>query len=124
MINIDNAIKIQSLLIEKFGGTSGIRDKNQLESALGRPYQTFDKKELYESPVEKAAALIESLIVNHPFIDGNKRFGYIAMRILLLEAGLDIEATEDKKYEFVMSIAKGELKYEDICKWIIRNQQK
>jgi death-on-curing protein len=124
MISIENAIKIQNVLIDKFGGTSGVRDKKLLESALARPYQTFDKKELYKSPIEKASALIESIITNHPFIDGNKRFGYVAMRLLLLEAGLDIKATEDKKYEFVISIAKGELKFSGICDWIIRNQQR
>jgi death-on-curing protein len=124
MISVENAIKIQHLLIDKFGGTSGVRDKNLLESALARPYQTFDKKELYKSPVEKASALIESIITNHPFIDGNKRFGYMAMRLLLLESGLDIKSTEDNKYEFVISIAKGELKFEGICAWILRNKQK
>lgn len=124
MISIENAIKIQSILIEKFGGTSGIRDKNLLESALARPHQTFDKKELYKSPIEQAAALIESIITNHPFIDGNKRFGYVAMRLLLLEASLDISATENEKYEFVLAIAKGELKFPGICDWILRNQLK
>jgi death-on-curing protein len=67
MISVENAIKIQSLLIEKFGGTSEIRDKNFLESALARPFQTFDKKDLYTSPIEKAAALIESIITNAKF---------------------------------------------------------
>jgi death-on-curing protein len=109
MINIEDAIRIQSILIERFGGTSGVRDKNLLESALSRPYQTFDKKELYTSPTEKAAAVIESIIINHPFLDGNKRFGYVAMRLLLIESDKDIRATEDEKYDFVIAIAKGDL---------------
>jgi death-on-curing protein len=124
MITIDSAIKIQNLLIEKFGGTSGLRDRNLLESALLRPYQTFDKKELYKSSIDKAAALIESLITNHPFLDGNKRFGYVAMRLLLLDNNLDIIATEEEKYEFVISIATGDLKFSDICAWINRHQLK
>jgi len=124
MITVDNAIKIQNVLIEKFGGTSGLRDRNLLESALLRPYQTFDKKELYKTSVEKAAALIESLINNHPFLDGNKRFGYVAMRLLLLDYDLDIIATEDEKYEFVISIATGDLKFPDICNWINTHQLK
>ena len=124
MITIDNAIKIQNVLIEKFGGTSGVRDLNLLESALLRPYQTFDKKELYKTSVEKAAALIESLITNHPFLDGNKRFGYVAMRLLLLDSNIDIIATEDEKYEFVISIATGDIKFPDICSWINRHQLK
>ena len=77
MISVDDALRIQSLLIDKFGGTEGLRDKKLLESALMRPYQTFDNKDLYQTPSEKAAAIIESLLINHPFIDGNKRFGYV-----------------------------------------------
>jgi death on curing protein len=118
MIDVETAIKIHSILIERFGGSIGIRDKNLLESALARPFQTFDKKDLYKTPIEKSAALIESIITNHPFIDGNKRFGYVIMRLFLMDEGLDIGATEDEKYNFVIGIAKGDFKYPDICKWI------
>jgi death-on-curing protein len=121
MITIEEAIKIQGILIDRFGGASGIRDKNLLESALLRPYQTFDKKDLHNSPVEKAAAIIESIIINHPFLDGNKRFGYVAMRLILMESGLDIEASDEEKYLFVIGIAKGELKLNEICNWIKKN---
>ena len=96
MITVDNTIKIQNVLIEKFGGASGLRDRNLLESAFLRPYQTFNKKQLYKSSIQKAAALIESLVTNHPFPDGNKRFGYVAMRLLLLDYDLEIIATEDE----------------------------
>jgi death on curing protein len=118
MIAFSDAIIIQSILIDKFGGTSGLRDRNMLESALMRPYQTFDGKELYDSPEKKAAAIIESLVTNHPFIDGNKRFGYVAMRLLLMESGLDINATQQEKYIFVINIAKGHIRYDDIYRWI------
>jgi death on curing protein len=118
MIDVETAIKIHNILIERFGGSFGIRDKNLLESALARPFQTFDKKDLYKTPIEKSAALIESIINNHPFIDGNKRFGYVTMRLFLMEEGLDIEATEDEKYNFIIAIAKGDFKYPDICLWI------
>lgn len=124
MINIGDAIKIHNILIERFGGTPGLRDKNLLESALLRPYQTFDKKELYSTPIEKAAAIIESIVINHPFIDGNKRFGYVAMRLLLLEADLDIIANEADKYDFVIGVARGELKFKEICKWIEENNKR
>lgn len=122
MITIEVAIKIQSVLIEKFGGASGISDIKLLESALMRPYQTFDKRDLYPSPAEKAAALIESIITNHPFIDGNKRFGYVAMRLILLDDGFDIQATADEKYDFVLSIATGVFKFPEIISWILSNQ--
>jgi death on curing protein len=118
MISVNDAILIQSVLIDKFGGSDGLRDKNMLESALMRPYQTFDNKDLYPTPTEKAAAIIESILINHPFIDGNKRFGYVAMRLTLIEFGLDISANEDDKYDFVIKIAKGEFRFDNILQWI------
>ncbi len=118
MISVEDAIRMQLVLIDRFGGSSGIRDKRLLESALMRPYQTFDSKDLYPRPSEKAAAIIESILINHPFIDGNKRFGYVAMRLTLKDYGKDIVAGEDDKYDFVIKIANGELKYDTILLWI------
>jgi death-on-curing protein len=82
MIDLQDAIRVHEVLIDQFGGSKGVRDLAQLESALARPFQTFDQKDLYLSPLEKAAALIESILKNHPFIDGNKRIGYVLMRLL------------------------------------------
>jgi death-on-curing protein len=121
MITLEDALRIHIILADRFGGATGVRDKKLLESALQRPYQTFDKKDLYGSPIEKAAVLIESIIINHPFVDGNKRFGYVAMRLLLMESGFDISATENEKYNFVILIAKGDMKFNGICEWIKRN---
>jgi death on curing protein len=73
MISIEEVEKIHDILIEKFGGAKGIRDKGSLDAAIKRPYQTFDGKDLYSSPVDKAAAIFESIISNHPFIDGNNK---------------------------------------------------
>lgn len=118
MISITEALVIHSILIDKFGGTRGLRDKKSLESALSRPYHTFENRELYPEPVEKAAAIIESLLKNHPFIDGNKRFGYVAMRLTLMEFNLDISANQNEKYDFVVNIAKGKSKFDNIKNWI------
>ena len=82
MISVQQALQIHTIAIEKFGGADGIRDLNGLESALARPFQTFDAMDLYPSSFEKAAAIGESIIVNHPFIDGNKRTGYLMMEAL------------------------------------------
>jgi death-on-curing protein len=118
MINFEDVLNIHEFLINKFGGTHGIRDESLLQSALSRPFQTFDQVDLYKSHVEKAAALIESIVTNHPFIDGNKRIGYVLMRLYLMENNMDISANQNEKFEFVISIASGNRSYDQIAEWI------
>ncbi|MBK8704132.1 MAG: type II toxin-antitoxin system death-on-curing family toxin [Saprospiraceae bacterium] len=114
----DEVNAIHQFLISEFGGSPGVRDQGQLEAALNRPQQTFDGSDLYPTAQEKAAAILESIVINHPFIDGNKRVGYVLMRMTLLNAGLDIDATQEEKYQLVISVAKGELNLSAIIKWI------
>jgi death-on-curing protein len=121
MIPIKDVEQIHTLLIDTFGGSHGIRDINALESALARPFQTFDNKELYPSVIEKASALLESILTNHPFIDGNKRTGYVITRLFLMNNGHDINATQQEKYEFIISIASGETKFDAIISWLIKH---
>lgn len=124
MISIHQAEEIHKVLIERFGGGYGVRDAGLLTSALQRPFQTFGSVELYPSVHQKAAALIESILINHPFIDGNKRTGYVLTRLLLLQNGYDIEASQQDKYDFVIGIASGQLKFDDIVKWLESNTVK
>ena len=118
MILVEEVEIIHNLLIERFGGAKGIRDRGQLLSAIARPYQTFDRIELYPDIESKAAAIIESIVINHPFIDGNKRIGYVLMQILLRSEKKIIKATLDEKYVFVISITEGKLKFNHILDWI------
>jgi len=124
MINIELVIHLHGILIDRYGGSRGIRDYNSLESAISRPFMTFDQNDLYPSIIEKAAALIESLISNHPFIDGNKRIGFVLMRYYLLENKIDIQATQSEKYDFVMKIAKGQSNHNEISRWILEKSIK
>ena len=117
MFDISDVLLIHERLIQQFGGTPGLRDNELLESAILRPLQTFDSAELYPSIEEKASAIIESIITNHPFIDGNKRTGYTLFRIFLLSKGKDIICSQDEKYDFVLSVAEGNLKYNEILNW-------
>ena len=121
MIELNEVLALHKLLIDTFGGSHGVRDLSALSSALARPFQTFENLELYPTPIEKASSLIESILINHPFIDGNKRVGYTLLRLFLLQNGLDIRADMDHKYEFVISIASGQLKYDAIVEWLRQN---
>ena len=123
MISLAEVEKIHDILIEKFGGLKGIRDHGILDSAINRPYQTFDGEDLYPDPVDKAAAIFESIISNHPFVDGNKRTAYVLMRLLLLEHKLDLATVEETKYDLVITAAKGELSFEQIKSWIKTNSK-
>lgn len=124
MISIKEVEIIHNILIDKFGGAKGIRDMGLLESALARPFATFDGTDLYSSPIEKAAAIMESIVINHPFIDGNKRTAYTFMRLILLEYKLDIAATQEEKYKFVIAASKGKYKFDEIKSWIESNLKK
>ncbi len=118
MMKIQDVLYIHDQIIKEFSGSLGVRDYNMLESALKRAYATFDGCELYPKIEDKAAAVLESIIKNHPFVDGNKRTGYVLMRYLLLKNGKDITASEAEKYEFVINIAKGKRDIDEIKKWI------
>ncbi len=118
MISFQEVEIIHNLLIDKFGGSKGIRDSGLLESALARPFATFDNTELYPSPIEKAAAILESLAINHPFVDGNKRTAYTLMRLTLLENQLDIGASQEEKYDMVIKVTTGEYRIDEIKTWI------
>ncbi len=85
---------------------------------LADPIKTFDGNELYPEPVDKAAAIFESIISNHPFIDGNKRTAYVLLRLVLKEHKQDIDVDQKEKYDFVITAARGELTFDAIRNWI------
>ena len=121
MISIKEVEHLHHILIDTFGGAHGIRNFESLQSALARPFQTFDNTELYPSPIEKAASLLESILINHPFVDGNKRTGYTIMRLFLIQNGLDVTASQNEKYQFIIDVASGIIKYDQIVAWLKSN---
>lgn len=118
MISEHEVLEIHAILIEEFGGADGVRDIGLLNSALNRPYQTIDGIELNATPIDKAAAILESIVKNHPFADGNKRTGYVLARLVLMDHKLDIYADQDQKYKFVIAISTGELNFDQIKEWL------
>ncbi len=117
-LTIQQVLFIHTRIIDQTGGSHGIRDLKLLQSALGRPRSTFDNEELYPTDIEKAAALAESLINNHPFIDGNKRTG-IAVMVLFLEINDTVlKASNQDIVDLGLAIAKSELKIGQIVSWL------
>ena len=123
MISFQSAVRLHDRLIEQFGGSNGVRDESLLKSALNRPFATFDGIDLYPSPIEKATALFESLIINHPFMDGNKRIAYAFMEILLRLGGLQLTATKEDKYAMVINASTGQIRFDEIKEWLEENSQ-
>ncbi|MBS1509428.1 MAG: type II toxin-antitoxin system death-on-curing family toxin [Bacteroidetes bacterium] len=121
MITLEVILELHDLSISKYGGLEGIRDSGLLESAIMRPYQTFANEDLYPTAIEKAAAIAESIIINHPFIDGNKRTGFLAMFAILNESKLNFKAANEDIYLLILRISTGEIKFEVIVKWLIEN---
>ena len=118
MIGLDEAVSIHDQLLKASGGTSGLRDQGGLEAALNRPFMTFGGADLYPGPVDKAAAIMESIIKNHPFMDGNKRTGYALGRLMLNTQSLDFRGSDDEEYDLVHAIAMGALDVSGIKDWI------
>ncbi|HEY6873117.1 MAG TPA: type II toxin-antitoxin system death-on-curing family toxin [Geobacteraceae bacterium] len=105
-------------LIEATGGSHGIRDLGALQADVARPQATFDRNDLYPGLFAKAAALMESLIKNHPFVDGNKRTAITAAAVFLRRNGFLVDATQTEIYRFTMKMAEGVAGQKEAEAWL------
>ena len=124
MIDLQEVEAYHNDLIEQFGGSKGIRDLAGLEAALARPYMTFDQQELYPNAADKAAAIFESLIINHPFIDGNKRIAYLMLRLVMRTENITLIASQKEKYDMAITASMGNINFDQIKDWIVNNSIK
>jgi death on curing protein len=124
MITKEEILLIHDQVVKLHGGANRVRDMNGLESAIARPYQSFGGDDLYPSCFEKSAAIGESIIMNHPFVDGNKRTGYVLMELVLRLENVRIIATDEQLYQFVIDISTGEKRFEEIAEWLKANSSK
>jgi death on curing protein len=111
-------LNLHHQVIEQSGGLLGIRDLGLLESALGQPRITFGGEDLYPSVLDKAAALDFSIIMNHPFVDGNKRTGHAAMETFLILNGIQINASVDEQEQVILAVASSKLDREGFAEWL------
>jgi death-on-curing protein len=120
-LTLIEVLELHRRVLQQSGGALGIRDIGLLESAIAQPRMTFGGEELYPSLIEKAVALGFSIIMNHPFVDGNKRTGHAAMETFLVLNGMEINASVDEQEHVVLAIASGELGREIFVEWLQRN---
>ena len=111
-------LELHRRIIQQTGGATGIRDFGLLESAVAQPRMTFEGTELYSSLVDKSAALGFSIIMNHPFIDGNKRTGQAAAETFLVLNGIEIVASVDEQERIILSVASGQMGREAFSDWL------
>ena len=112
--SLDDVLVIEERLIERFGGDHGIRDQGLLESALFRPQTGY-----YTHIEEMAAAMFESLLINHAFVDGNKRVAFFATDVFLRLNGWKLVLTADEGEQFIVGMLEGnDCSFEKILPWI------
>ena len=114
----EQVLFIHARLLAETGGEHGIRDLGLLQSAVARPQAVFDGSELYPDIPQKAAALLESLINNHSFVDGNKRTGITAAAMFLKINNHTLTASNQEVESFVLSIASGEQTFDAVTEWL------
>lgn len=123
LLELQELVWLHAVAIEEFGGSSGIRDRGALQSALGRPLSTFGDK-LYGTPFERAAALAESLVLNHGFVDGNKRTAMYAMGAWLEREGYVVEATRGELRDLALSIVRRTAGVDQIANWLEKRSRR
>ena len=109
-------------LINKFGGTHGLRDEGLLDSALAAPFHSFNGQYIFTTIQQRAARLGFGLIKNHPFVDGNKRTGAHAMLVMLVLNDIKLDYTQNELYEISYHVASGETTYEMLLQWVLNHE--
>jgi death-on-curing protein len=113
-LTLDEVLRIHEVLIREFGGAGGVRDLGLIEAALLRPQTGY-----YGNLIEEAAALWESLAMNHGFVDGNKRVAYACLELFLQLNGTDVTASNDETERFIYShLEAGTFRKDVIDAWL------
>ena len=112
------------MAVEAFGGSEGLRDEESLSAAVARPWGSSSGRDHFSTAFDKAAALAESIIRRHPFVDGNKRTAMYAAAYLLSTFGYEVEAEQEKLEDFAVSVAEGKLETRAISLWFERHSRR
>lgn len=123
-VNITQVLFIHDQMVKRFGGAFGIRDLGLIESAVARPQASFGGADLYVSIFDKAGALLQSLLKNHPFVDGNKRTALTSTGLFLKINGYNLINNHHEEVEFAVKVDNGNLSVEEIAKWLKAHTKK
>ena len=118
-LTYDQVLRMHRRNIERTGGCDGIRDEGLLDAALEAPFQTFDSQPLWPNVESQAARLATGIIRNHPFLDGNKRTGILAMLVFLRINHADILVSDEELIELGLAVASGKMETEQVREWIV-----
>ena len=105
-------------LIDRYGGTHGVRDEALLESALNAPFQGYGGYDFYPSVVQKAVRLCYGLVMDHPFHDGNKRIGAMALLVTLDLNHLSLRTNSTELSDIILLLASGTINDEILLQWV------
>lgn len=121
-ITREECLAIHEMMLAQHGGLAGVRDEGLLESALSKPKNLF----AYAKPThaEMAASYAAGIIINHPFLDGNKRTGFMVAAVFLEVNGYELTATEESVVENTLGLAAGKLKEKDYAAWLKDNSRR
>lgn len=117
-LSVEQLLRLHERQLRAFGGAPGMRDRGGLEAAVARPQTTFGGEDLYPDVEAKAAALMHSVVMNHPFVDGNKRLGAMAAELFLAVNGYDLGASDEALVEVSLAVARGEVSAEALAIWL------
>lgn len=117
-ITLDEVLAIHDDMIQKYGGSFGIRDLGLIQSAIARPQATFGGEDLYPTVISKAAALFHSLIFNHAFADGNKRTSLTATARFLHLNGYELNSSDQELIDFPLRVENKHLDIGQIAEWL------
>ncbi len=120
-LELKHVMAMHHVLIEKYGGLSGVRDQGLLESALAQPRQCVFGEELFPDVPAKSAAYAFYLSENQPFIDGNKRIATAAALTFLRLNGFDLKLNEEQLYKLIMKLANKGFTRESFVAWFRKN---
>ena len=114
----EEILLLHEKLIERYGGTYGLRDDNLLDSALNAPFQSFGDQELYPTTIEKTVRLCFGLVKNHPFHDGNKRIGALVLLTILDLNHVILNTNSVELTEIILSLATGNIDCQELLEWV------